>query len=118
MSRSTMKLLGVVIAVAVIAGLIVAYVAMLTGGPTPYRPTANGKVVNLKLQTVAAVGPKLSPNKNWVSYLIAEHGTWTRSTVWTLPANATVHVTVLNYDGQSGLRNPFLAQARGIDGGQ
>ena len=37
--------------------------------------------------------------------------------MWTLPANATVHVTLLNYDGQSGLRNPFLAQARGIDGG-
>jgi hypothetical protein len=67
--------------------------------------------------TVAAIGPKLSPNENWVSYLVRENGVWHRSTVWTLPANATVHVTVYNFDGRSGLRNPFLSQARGVDGG-
>ena len=72
--------------------------------------------MNLTLQTVAAVGPKLSPNENWVSYLVKEHGVWHRSTVWTLPANALVHVTVYQFDGDSGLRNPFLAEARGIVG--
>ena len=110
------KLLAVVVGVGVVAALIVAYIVSLTNGPTPYRPTAQGKTVDLKLQTVAAIGPKLSPNATWVSYLVNENGTWKRSTVWTLPANATVHVTILNYDGRSGLRNPFLAQARGIDG--
>jgi hypothetical protein len=118
MSGGGKKLLGVVVGVAVVAALIVAYIAFLTNGPTPFRPAAQGKTVDLTLQTVAAVGPKLSPNPNWVSYLVNENGTWKRSTVWTLPANATVHVTVLNYDGRSGLRNPFLAQARGIDGNQ
>jgi hypothetical protein len=73
--------------------------------------------VDLTLQTVAAVGSKLSPNKNWVSYLVREKGVWHRSTVWTLPANTLVHVTVYNFDGKSGLRNPFLAQARGVVGG-
>ena len=34
-----------------------------------------------------------------------------------LPANTVVHVTVYNYDGQSGLRNPFISQAQGIGGG-
>jgi hypothetical protein len=53
-----------------------------------------------------------------VSYLVREHGVWHRSTVWTLPANALVHVTIYNFDGKSGLRNPFLAQARGIVGGR
>ena len=107
-----------VVAVGVLIGV---YVGFLTGGPTPYRVPvaqgANGKVVNLELMTVAAIGPKLSPNENWVSYLVRENGTWHRSTVWTLPANATVHVTVYNFDGRSGLRNPVLAQARGVDGG-
>jgi hypothetical protein len=111
-----MKLAGVVAGVLAIAALIAAYVTFLTGGPTPYRPPAEGHTVNLELQTVATIGPKLASNKTWVSYLINEKGTWHRSTVWTLPANATVHVTVFNYDGQSGLRNPFLAQARGIVG--
>jgi hypothetical protein len=113
-----MKLAGVLGGVLAIAALIAAYVIFLTHGPTPYKPAASGGTVNLQLQTVAAIGPKLSPNENWVSYLVNESGTWHRSTVWTLPANSTVHVTVYNYDGQSGLRNPFLAQARGIVGGQ
>jgi hypothetical protein len=116
------KLVGVVAGVLVVGALIGAYVVYLTHGATPFRPAvaqaAGGKSVDLTLQTVAAVGPKLSPNENWVSYLIKEHGVWHRSTVWTLPANAVVHVTVLNYDGKSGLRNPFLAQSRGIVGGR
>jgi hypothetical protein len=107
-----------ILAIGVLIGL---YVADLTGGPTPYRvPAANAagqRAVQLTLQTVAAVGPKLSPNKNWVSYLVREKGVWHRSTVWTLPANTLVHVTIYNFDGKSGLRNPFLAQARGLVGG-
>ena len=30
-----------------------------------------------------------------------------------MPANSVVHVTVLQYDGDSGLRNPFLSQVQG-----
>jgi hypothetical protein len=101
-----------------VSALIAAYVAFLTNGPTPFKPHSSGQSVDLTLQTVAAIGPKLAPNPNWVSYLVNEHGTWHRSTVWTLPAHALVHVTILNYDGKSGLRNPFLAQARGLVGGK
>jgi hypothetical protein len=107
--------------VVVVGALVAIYVAFLTGGPTPYRvPTAaaaGGPSASLTLQTVAAVGPKLSRNENWVSYLVREGGTWHRSTVWTLPANALVHVTVYQFDGKSGLRNPFLSQVRGVVGG-
>jgi hypothetical protein len=112
------KLVAVICAVVVVGVAIGAYIVFLTNGPTPYKvPTASGASgasASLTLQTVAAVGDKLSPNKNWVSYLVREQGVWHRSTVWTLPANATIHVTLYNYDGQSGLRNPFLAQARGL----
>ena len=104
--------------VVVVGVLIGLYIAFLTNGPTPYDvPAANAGSVDLTLQTVAAVGPELSPNENWVSYLVRENGVWKRSTVWTLPANTLVHVTIYNFDGKSGLRNPFLAQARGIVGG-
>ena len=116
------KVAILVAAVLVVGVLIGFYVTMLASGPTPYTvPVANAaggtKSVDLTLQTVAAVGPKLSPNENWVSYLVQENGTWHRSTVWTLPANTLVHVTIYNFDGKSGLRNPFLAQARGLVGG-
>ena len=121
MSSRAKKAVATLVGVAALAVLIGVYVAHLTGGPTPYRvPTAGAagsKSASLTLQTVAAVGPKLSPNENWVSYLVREHGAWHRSTVWTLPAHALVHVTVYQFDGKSGLRNPFLSQARGIVGG-
>ena len=111
-------LVGGVLIVGVLIGL---YVSLLTGGPTPYTvpsaAAAGTRSADLTLQTVAAVGSKLSPNENWVSYLVREKGVWHRSTVWTLPANTLVHVTIYNFDGKSGLRNPFLAQARGIVGG-
>jgi hypothetical protein len=104
--------------VLVVGVLIGLYIGFLTNGPTPYRvPAANAGSVDLTLETVAAVGPKLSPNENWVSYLVREKDVWHRSTVWTLPANTLVHVTIYNFDGKSGLRNPFLAQARGLVGG-
>ena len=112
------KALGVTAGVLVVGVLIGLYVGFLTNGPTPYRvPGASAGSVDLTLQTVAAVGPKLSPNENWVSYLVRENGVWHRSTVWTLPANTLVHVTIYNFDGKSGLRNPFLAQSRGVVGG-
>ena len=34
-----------------------------------------------------------------------------------MPANSVVHVTVYQYDGDSGLRNPFLSQVQGTVGG-
>jgi len=114
---------GIVLAVLVLvsAALIAFYVVRLMSGPTPFQPAvanaAGRPTVSLTLQTVAAVGPSLSPNPSWVSYLIREQGVWHRTTVWTLPAHALVHVTVYQYDGNSGLRNPFLSQARGIVGG-
>ena len=121
MAVATRKLLALVAIVALVGVLIGVYVVDLTNGPTPYRlPVAQGangeKTVNLTLQTVAAVGPNLSPNENWVSYLVRENGVWHRSTVWTLPAHTLVRVTVYQFDGDSGLRNPFLAEARGIVG--
>ena len=59
-----------------------------------------------------------APHPDWVSYLVKnEQGQWVHSTIWKVPANSLVRVTVLQYDGDSGLRNPFLGQPRGIIGG-
>ena len=44
------------------------------------------------------------------------NGVWKHSTVFQLPAHALVHVTIENYDGASGLRNPFFGLPRGISG--
>jgi hypothetical protein len=116
------KLLGVVAGV-LIAGVLIGFyvVQYLQAGSGVFTPAAarTGPVtnVNLTLQTVAAVGSQLSDKPNWVSFLVRDpNGTWQRRTVWNLPAHALVHVTLYNFDGASGLRNPFLAQPRGVVG--
>jgi hypothetical protein len=109
-----------VVAAGVLIGFYVSHLTKLAGSPTytvPVRAVNGHKVVDLQLMTVAAVGPELSPNPDWVSYLIKDaQGRWKRETVWNVPANATIHVTVYNFDGASGLRNPYLARPQGVDG--
>jgi hypothetical protein len=118
------KLIGVLAALAAAGVLIGLYVSKLStdaGSPAYTVPvqTKNGHpVVDLTLETVAAVGPKFSPgHPDYVSYLIRDtKGAWRHSTVWRIPANATVHVTIYQFDGASGLRNPLYARPQGVDG--
>src|SRR6516162_9311036 len=121
--RLGVKLLLVAVAVVaagVAIGLYVSNLATLAGSPSysvPVQEVNGHPVVNLQIQTVAAIGSKQSPNPDWVSYLIhTANGQWKRETVWDLPANATVHVTWFNFDGASGLRNPYLGRPQGIVG--
>jgi hypothetical protein len=110
---------GGVVAGIVAAGILIGFYIgnWLLSGPPTYRTKASAKGVNITIQTVAAVGPTLAPNPEWVSYLIAKpSGTWERSTIWTMPAHSLVHVTVYQFDGDSGLRNPFLSTSQGLVG--
>jgi len=120
--RSTGVKILVTVAGFAVAGVLVGFyiVGWLMSGPSVYRPpviAGTTKTVDLTLQTVAAVGPTLSPNPDWVSYLVRdEQGRWRRTTIWALPAHALVRVTVYQFDGDSGLRNPFMARVRGTLG--
>ena len=120
--RLGVKLLLVAVAVVAAGVMIGFYVSNLTtlaGSPSYSVPVAKAgahPVVNLQIETVAAVGPKLSQNPDWVSYLVKDNGRWQRKTVWDLPAHATVHVTIYNFDGASALRNPYLARPQGMVG--
>jgi hypothetical protein len=124
MRPSAWKLLGVAVVLAAAGVLIGLYVNKLTidQGSAAYTVPVQGKgghpVVDLTIQTVAAVGPQLSPaHPDYVSYLVRNaQGKWIRRTVWRLPANATVHVTIYNFDGASGLRNPIFSRVQGVDG--
>ncbi len=118
------KLLGVGTAVVVTGALIVLYVAgwatsfpkSVAAESSPVSAGAGGS--QLTLETVAAVGAKYSSSHpDWVSYLVQSHGKWVRSTVFTVPANSVVHMTIYQYDSPTGLRNPFLSQVQGTVGG-
>jgi hypothetical protein len=58
-------------------------------------------------------------NPTWVSYYSVDPNDqhWVHATTYVVPANSLVHVTLYQFDGQSGLRNEFLAQAQGLVGG-
>lgn len=122
LSTLTKKVLGVGGAVVLLGVLIGLYVASwATSQPTPVSATpasASSGGTNLTLETVAAVGPTYSPSHpDWVSYLVQTKGKWVRSTVFNVPANSTIHVTIYQYDSPTGLRNPFLSQVQGTVGG-
>jgi hypothetical protein len=115
------KLLAVGTAVVAVGALIGFYVAdWATSFPKTIAATstpANTEGANLTLETVAAVGSKLSPaHPDWVAYLVRTKGRWVRDTNFSVPANSIVHVTLYQFDGATGLRNAFLSQSQGTVG--
>jgi len=117
------KVLGVSVAVVAVGLAIGLYVAnWATSFPTTVSASVNppsaGGGTNLTLQTVGAVGRKVSPgNPDWVSYLVKSNGRWVHSTIYNVPANSIVHVTLYEYDSASGLRNALFSQVQGTVGG-
>ncbi len=122
MSVFAKKLFATTAALAALVALIAVYVAVwVKQAPATIAATvapANTGGANLTLETVAAVGKKLSPSHpDWVSYLVRNDGRWQRSTVYTVPANSVVHVTIYQFDTPTGLRNPYLSEVQGTEGG-
>jgi hypothetical protein len=97
---------GVVI-VALAIGL---YVNKLVRSPTPVSAQQTGPAqAQLTLGTTPAVG-KLGGHPTWVSCLVREVNQCKHTTTFDVPAHSLVRFTVLNFDGKSGLHNPFLSQ--------
>jgi hypothetical protein len=116
------KLVAVTVATAAVGVLLALYVASWAASfPKPVEavaaPVSTGGS-QLTLETVGAIGKKYSPaHPDWVSYLIRSHGQWVHSTIFEVPANTVVHVTVYEFDSTTGLRNPLLSQVQGTIGG-
>ena len=120
MSASGKRIAGILAVAAIVCVAIGLYIGLyLTNvpGSVAATPSTSGGA-NLYLATVAA-GKGTDPHPTWVSYYAVDANDqhWRHDTTFVLPANTLVHVTVYQFDGQSGLRNPFLSQAQGIVGG-
>jgi hypothetical protein len=119
MSGKTTRVIGVTavaVAVCVVIGLYIGLYLTNVPGSAAAVQTPTG--TSLYLATVPAA--ELSdPHPTWVSYYAtnAQDTDWHHVTTYVLPANTLVHVTIYQFDGDSGLRNPFLSQARGTVGG-
>ena len=113
------RIVGVGLVAAVICLLIGLYVGLyLTNVPGSVAATQTPAGTQLYLATVASSATD-DPHPTWVSYYAVDQNDrhWRHDTTFVLPANTVVHVTIFQFDGQSGLRNAFISQATGTSGG-
>ena len=119
MTAQAKRILGIAIGTAALCVGIGLYLALyLTAAPGSAAATTSASGTHLYLATVPATEPN-DPQPTWVSYYAvnAAGGNWRHDTTYVLPAHTLVHVTIYQYDGDSGLRNPFLSQSEGTTGG-
>ena len=114
-----MRVRGAAVAVTFsgLVALVVLYVVFfLTSAPAAISAVVSNGTARLTLQTVASYGHH--PFPDWVSYLAKDSsGRWKHTTIFKVPAHTLVKVTIYQYDGASGLRNNFLAEVSGTQGG-
>jgi hypothetical protein len=118
MSSYAKRVVGVTLALAVICAAIGLYIGLyLVNVPGSVASTQTTAGAQLNLATVAAAKGN-DPHPTWVSYYAVDSNDqhWRHATTYVLPANTLVHVTIYQFDGQSGLRNPFVSQATGTVG--
>jgi hypothetical protein len=119
MSEQLKRLLGIGVATLLVCVAVGLYIGLyLTNVPGSAAAVTTPSGEQLYLATVPAAALN-DPHPTWVSYyaVTASAGDWRHVTTYTLPANTLVHVTIYNYDSQTGLRNEFIGQATGTVGG-
>jgi hypothetical protein len=119
MSGAGKRALGLGLGTLVIVVLLGLYVGLyLTNVPGSAAAVTTASGDQLYLGTVPAANLN-DPHNTWVSYYAVSPTStnWRHVTTYTMPAHTLVHVTIYEYDTQTGLRNPFLSQATGTVGG-
>ena len=111
---------GLIVAFLVVVGLGVFTAVYYIGGQnslTTVHYSASGGQVNVVLQEDPQNNSSSKPD--WVSYYVQDPTTkqWVHTTLFSVPANTTVNVTIYGYDGCTPLRNNFYSQVQGTDGG-
>jgi hypothetical protein len=119
MGNRAWRLAGIAFGAAIVCALLGVYVGLyLTNAPGSAAATTGSAGTQLYLATVPAAALD-DPHPTWVSYYAVSPtaGDWRHVTTYDLPAHTLVHVTIFNYDSQTGLRNEFISQSQGTVGG-
>ena len=118
-SSFTTRLVVLVLTVGILSALVTTFITgfVLTRPPAvAAKANPGGLGLSIHLETVAAISDAIAfprpddPHQDWVSYL--------PTTIFKVPANSVVTISIDQEDGASGLRNPYWSQARGIIGGK
>src|SRR5580704_16546043 len=109
---------SLLVAFLIVVGLGV-FVALYYLGGQSSLPTvhyaASGGQVNVVLQEDPQNDSASKPD--WVSYYVQDpSGNWVHTTLFSVPANTKVNVTIYGYDGCTPLRNNFFSQVQGTIG--
>jgi hypothetical protein len=118
-SGAAKRLLGVTIVTVLVCVLVGLYIGLyLTNVPGSAVAAQTPSGTQLFLGTVPAAKGN-DPHPTWVSYYaVSPNSTdWRHVTTYDLPAHSLVHITIYQFDGDSGLRNPFISQSEGTVGG-
>jgi len=101
---------------AVVAGAVFVVMYYLVGSPPRVAYSATNGQVNLMLQEDPQNDSATKPD--WVSYYVQDPQTkqWVHTTLFSLPANSTVHVTIRGYDGCTPPRNNYWTEVQGTVG--
>jgi hypothetical protein len=108
--------------VAVGAVYVVAHFVVSDPPTVDYSSAASGGVVNVVLQEDPQNNTTTQPD--WVSYYVMKPGadpfqqsSWVHTTLFTVPANTRVNLTIYGYDGCTPPRNNFWSEVQGTMGG-
>jgi hypothetical protein len=106
-------------AVIVIAGGVFVVIHYLLGGPPTedYTSVTSAHQVSVTMQTDPQTTVTGKPD--WVTYFIKnpQTGAWDHTTLFKVPADTRVNVTIDGFDGPTPLRNPAWDQVTGTIGG-
>jgi hypothetical protein len=108
--------------VALGAVYVVAHFVVGTLPTVDYTHEASGGVVNVTLEETPENDSSSKPD--WVSYYVMKPGadpfqpsSWVHTTLFSVPANTRVNLTIYAYDGCTPPRNNFWSQVQGTIGG-
>jgi hypothetical protein len=105
---------------AVVGGAIFVVIHYFLAGPPVIDFTTGSSAPGQQVNMVLQEDPQntVSTKPDWVSYFIKDPQTkqWVHTTLFKVPAGATVNVTVFGYDGCTPARNPFFGKVTGTIG--
>ena len=93
------------------------YIGSATTQLTTVNYTASNGQVNVVLQEDPSNNSASKPD--WVTYYVQDPTTkqWVHTTLFSIPANTKVNVTIYGFDGCTPLRNNYWGQIQGTIGG-
>jgi len=106
----------VVAFLAVVAGVLWVVFDIVGSQPQTENYTAYAKNGAVDITMMTTPETTISNRPDWVSYFIKNPATgqFDHTTYFAVPANTTVNVTILGYDGCTPLRNPVWGKVSGV----